>query len=157
MCLRFILLYYLNYNVMKKIFIFISILVMGVAFSGCDWLVKKAEAEVLGAGKIQQGKGGFYIELDSLCYVPEFIYTNNNGRDGKQKMAPVEGMQVTCFRLYGEPNVYFIAGVLDEEYLNEYFKKDYWFGFVLLVCLFLVIAIAAISQEKKMHKVLNEK
>lgn len=139
---------------MKKSFIFILILFVEFAFTSCDRLVKKAE--VVGVGNIQQGKGGFYVEIDSLCYVPSFVYTNSSGRDGKQEMAPVEGMQVTCFRFYGEPEVYFIAGAQSQEYLDDYFTKDYRFAYVFLILLFLALLIAAGNEDKRWRKVFHK-
>lgn len=138
---------------MKKIFIFILILFVGLGFTSCDWLVEKAEVDVLGVGNIQQRKGGFYVEIDSLSYVPSFVYTNSSGRDGKQEMAPVEGMQVTCFRLDGAPEVYFIAGAQSEEYLAEYFSKSHWVAFVFFVVLFFGGLVFATHEDKRWRKV----
>ena len=141
---------------MKKIFIFILIVFVGFAFTSCDWLVEKAEVDVLGVGNIQQRKGGFYVEIDSLSYVPSFVYTNTSGRDGKQEMTPVEGMQVTCFRLYGKPEVYFIAGAQSQEYLEEYFTKDCWIELVFLAVLFLVFFMLAVHEDKRWRKVFHK-
>ena len=138
---------------MKKIFIFILFVFVGLGFTSCDWLVEKAEAEVVGVGNIQQRKGGFYVEIDSLCYVPSFVYTNSGGRDGKQEMAPVEGMQVTCFRLDGAPEVHFIAGAQSEEYLAEYFSKSHWVAFVFFVVLFFGGLVFATHEDKRWRKV----
>lgn len=138
---------------MKKIFIFILFVFVGLVLTSCDWLVKKAEAEVIGVGNIQQGKGGFYVEIDSLCYVPSFVYTNIGSRDGKQEMAPVEGMKVTCFRLYGEPDVYFIAGTQSKEYLDEYFSRSYWLAFVFFAFLFLGGLILVAREDKRMREI----
>ena len=138
---------------MKKIFIFILFVFVGLGFTSCDWLVEKAEVDVLGVGNIQQRKGGFYVEIDSLSYVPSFVYTNSSGRDGKQEMAPVEGMQVTCFRFYGEPEVYFIAGAQCEEYLAEYFSKSHWVAFVFFVVLFFGGLVFATHEDKRWRKV----
>ena len=141
---------------MKKIFIFILILFVGLGFTSCDWLVEKAEVDVLGVGNIQQGKGGFYVEIDSLSYVPSFVYTNSSGRDGKQEMAPVEGMQVTCFRFYGEPEVYFIAGAQSQEYLADYSTTDHRLAYVPFIRLFLALLIAAGNEDKRWRKVFHK-
>lgn len=123
---------------MKK-FLFLCCLILCVSLTSCKWFDSPANAEYIGTGYICHDKGNYYVEIDSIRYSPERIYTNSSSRDGKNMMSPVEGMKVTCFRLHGNPDVEFIAGEHSEEYLEDYFTTNVTFavviGAIIILCI----------------------
>ena len=118
---------------MKKFFIFVLICCLGMSMTSCRYFDVPVEAEVLGYGTVGQDteKGFYYAEMDSARYVLDKIYSN--GDDKHDKMPPVEGMKVTCFRTEHSPEVEFIAGELSAEYLSGYFADNIAFVFCSLV------------------------
>lgn len=123
---------------MKKL-LFLCCLVLCASLTSCKWLEIPANAEYIGTGYIQNDRGIYYVEINSIRYSPERIYTNSSNRHGKNMMDPVEGMKVTCFHLHGNPEVTFIVGEHSEEYLEEYFTTNETSTVIFAVILFLPI------------------
>lgn len=102
---------------MRKYFLFLMLVIASMVFVCKEYHEIPANAEIIGTEYVKYDKGLPVIELDSTKYAPTEIYTNN----GLFTMRPVEGMAVTCFRIYDSPKVNFIAGKHSQEYLEEYF------------------------------------
>ena len=135
---------------MKKKFLALVMLISaGVALTSCSWFETPANAERLGTGYIQYDKGVYFVEIDSLCFVPDFVYANSSGRDGKNRMDAVDGMLVTCFRLHGNQQVDFIAGDHSEEYLETYFTTNYTLVVIFVVILGLLLLAVLLSALKR--------
>lgn len=136
-----------------KNFLFLYCLGLCISLTSCSWFDNPANAEYIGSGYIRNDRGIYYVEINSIRYSPHRIYTNSSSRDGKNTMAPVEGMKVTCFRLHGNPKIEFIAGEHSEEYLDDYFTTNATFVVVLLVIMILCISITGITFGKNTQKV----
>lgn len=128
------------------------LVIASLSFTSCKQLEVPANIERIGSGYIKQEKGICFIEIDSVMYVPRYIYTNKSGRDGKQEMQPVDGMLVTVFRINNDPDVEFIIGNQSEEYLETYFTTSN-VGFVLIgILVILLIALIIWKSFKTIEK-----
>ena len=103
-------------------------LICCLGMTSCRYFDVPVDVEILGYGTVGQDteRGFYYVEMDSARYIVEEIYSN--GDDEHDKMPPVEGMKVTCFRTEDSPEVEFIAGELSAEYLSGYFADNVVFG-----------------------------
>ena len=130
---------------MKKLFLLMLIACMT---GGCSWFDIPANAKLIGSGYIQKEKGLYFVEIDSLRYATDYIYTGTSNRAGKGWIEPVEGMLITCFTLYDDDRVQFIVGERSEEYLEEYFDSNatIW---VILGCLLLCAFLCNLIPDKK--------
>lgn len=101
---------------------------LGVSVTSCRYFDVPVDVEILGYGTVGQDteRGFYYAEMDSARYIVEEIYSNGDSK--YDKMPPVEGMKVTCFRTEDAPEVEFIAGELSAEYLSGYFADNVAFG-----------------------------
>ena len=99
-------------------------LICCLGMTSCRYFDVPVDVEILGYGTVGQDteRGFYYVEMDSARYIVEEIYSN--GDDEHDKMPPVEGMKVTCFRTEDSPEVEFIAGELSAEYLSGYFADQ---------------------------------
>lgn len=141
----------------QKVITFVLMISLCISFIGCQCFEDPANAERIGSGYIRQERGNCYVEIDSVRYYPERVYTNSSGRDGKNMMAPVEGMKVTCFRLYGNPKVNFIAGEHSQEYLEDYFTTNSTFAIVFAgIAILCVVGLASARGTKKIHIVQDQ-
>lgn len=118
---------------MRRFFIFVLICCLGMSMTSCRYFDVPVDVEVLGYGTVGQDteRDLYYAEMDSARYVLDKIYSN--GDDEHDKMPPVEGMKVTCFRTEDSPEVEFIAGELSAEYLSGYFADNTFGLFCSLV------------------------
>ncbi len=117
--------------------IFILLALASFLLTSCHCFDNPANAERIGSGHIQYEKGIYFVEINSIRYVPDKIYANTSSRDGKNRTEAVEGMLVTCFRLHGNPQVEFIIGDRSKEYLEDYFTTNSTliiiFGIIILL------------------------
>lgn len=137
----------------KKILLLTMLTCICFSFSSCNWFIDRPEAKRIGCSHIQYDRGIYFVEIDSVKYTPMSIYTNQSSmRVGRLSMKPVDGMLVTAFTLDGNNKVEFIAGDLDEKYLEDYFENNHshFFNF-LITTMFVMIILAAVVyyQEKK--------
>ena len=130
---------------MKKIFTFFSLVLTSLLLVGCSWFESPANVQLLGVGTIENDNGLLVVEIDSTKYAPDAVYANVSTRDGKVKMHPVEGMSVTAFKVRNNPQVKFIVGNLDREYLEEYFTANYTLA--AIAGLILLIGIVALCVD----------
>lgn len=135
----------------RKTFMLLMLVCLSFCLTGCRWFENPANAERIGSGYIQYDKGLYYVEIDSVRYSPDRIYTNSSSRDGKNMMDPVNGMEVTCFRIHGKSHVEFIAGNQTEEYLEDYFTTNSTAIVVLCVILVLCVIYGVFYQDLKKH------
>jgi len=135
---------------MKK-FLFLCCLGLCISLTSCSWFDNPANAEYIGSGYIRLDKGLYYVEINSIRYSTERIYTNSSSRDGKNMMSPVEGMKVTCFRLHGNPKIEFIAGEHSKEYLENYFTTNS--TFIVIIAVIMLLCIVGITFAKHTEKI----
>ena len=135
----------------RKTFMLLMLVCLSFCLTSCRWFENPANAERIGSGYIQYDKGLYYVEIDSVRYSPDRIYTNSSSRDGKNMMDPVNGMEVTCFRIHGKSHVEFIAGNQTEEYLEDYFTTNSTAIVVLCVILVLCVIYGVFYQDLKKH------
>ena len=140
---------------MKK-FLFLILAVFSLA--GCSWFDRPANIEIIGTGIIQNDAGLLVVTIDSTKYAPNRIHTNASADDFKTLMMPVEGMTVTAFKMHHKPEVHFIAGHHNKEYLDEYFFRNNTLAVISLVCFsvawlgFFYMSIRAWYNLKKREK-----
>ncbi len=129
-------------------------LLVGGLFSlaSCKGLERRPDVGLIGCGYIKYDQGIYYVEIDSVKYSPNRIYTNVSTRDGKTMMTPVDGMQITCFRLNDNPKVEFIVGEQSQEYLEHYFAKNYTFLIMFIGGIILAVVICLLISNKMLPK-----
>ena len=117
------------------------------SFLSCNnWFIDYPEVKRIGCSHIKYDRGIYIVELDSVKYAPSSIYANHTAwRAGRVTMPPVDGIQVTAFTLDGCNKVEFIAGDLDEKYLEYYFRDDYTPMIALISGMSILAIIAIIS------------
>ena len=135
----------------RKTFMLLMLVCLSFCLTSCSWFENPANAERIGSGYIQYDKELYYVEIDSVRYSPDRIYTNSSSRDGKNMMDPVNGMEVTCFRIHGKSHVEFIAGNQTEEYLEDYFTTNSTAIVILCVILVLCVIYGIWHQDLKKH------
>ena len=133
---------------MKKFIIFMLLLAASFSLTGCKWFDDPANVKKVGTGYIQSDNGLLIVEVNGQKYAPERIYTGSRTRDGATSMEPVVGMEVTVFfrEAYRDPQ--FIAGNKTEEYLEEFFTRNFTFVFGVGVLFFIMILWAIFSEPK---------
>ena len=144
---------------MSKIFvpmknlIFVVLVCFSMLFTSCRWFDSPANAKRIGAGYVKYDKGIYVVEIDSIRYVPDYVYTNESTRDGKTTMQPVDGMLLTCFTMKNSNKVCFIAGDRSEEYLEEYFTTNstmlVFFIFLIFGCVIYAFVSSLHSEREK--------
>lgn len=129
----------------RKNFIFVLSICMCLGLTSCgkilDWCEEPANAKIIGAGYIQEyqeHQGDYFVEIDSVKYIPDFIYFTRRPFLGNWGMPPLPGIKVTCFNVYNSNDVRFIIGDVDEEYLENYFT---YFSVAKMFLIILTIAI----------------
>lgn len=123
----------------KKLIIFMTLIWVCLSFSSCK--DKPANVQRIGSGYIQQDHGNYFVEIDSIRYFPDEIYTNLAPHDKRAVMKPVDGMLVTCFRIHNESHVRFMAGEKSKEYLEDYFTTP---SLAILFCVAAIVILLAL-------------
>ena len=134
---------------MKKILIFMVLVMTSLCITSCSWFDVPAEAKRVGCGHIYNDNGLLVVEIDGVKYAPTYIYTGKSTRDGKTTLDPVDGMEVTVFYAYGQNTLKYIVGNRTEEYLEEYFSQNYTFGVIFLIVIILFVLSALIPEGKR--------
>lgn len=134
----------------RNYLVFMLLMFVGLCTTSCKQFETPAEADVIGVGYIQYDGGFYFVEIDSVKYAPTYVYTNSNSRDGKNTMKAVEGMLVTCFQLNGNSNVEFIAGIHEQEYLEEYFTTNSTGAVAFGI--FFIVGVAVILMDNKVKR-----
>nr|QIM10341.1 hypothetical protein PlAlph_0950 [uncultured Alphaproteobacteria bacterium] len=107
---------------MKNNLIFMMLAAVSLSFTSCDMSDNSADVKIIASGYFKKDGEFCFVEIDSVKYARYFVYPNKSGRDGKQKMVPVDGRSVTVFLLSDSPAVELVAGEQSEECLEESFS-----------------------------------
>ena len=138
----------------RKILIFLLSICICLGFASCKCLDIPVNAKRIGSGYIQYSHGIYFVELNSVRYHLEKIYTNNSSNH-IDMIDPVEGMNVTGFTIYKNNKVEFITGNIAEEYLEKYFSSNVTFVVFLTLILLYLNIIFYIKEGK--HKICHIK
>ena len=123
-----------------KRFIFMLLVSVSMLFTGCDWFHIPTNAKRIGTGYIQNDNDTYFVEIDSVRYVSNYVFADTTTRNNIATMKPEEGMLVTCFTISKSDKEGFIVGDKSVEYLNEYFDVPArWFIFFVVVTMFFIV------------------
>ena len=105
---------------MKKIFIFMLAICIGLSFTSCESFVRPADAKLIGTGEVKKCDGVCYVEVDNVRYAPHLIQT-----EMRVDVELIENAKVTAFTRHGSKEIEFIYGDWSEEALEKQFTYDY--------------------------------
>ena len=143
-----------------KVFIFMMLIGFCMRFTSCSMFDCQPNIKIIGSGFVQNDKGTYFVEIDSMRYALADIYTNSSNQDKKNTIKPVEGMLITafqrsCFTLSEDTPIEFIVGTSKEEYLQEYFTTNLtiyilWICFIIFGLIF-VLCIDKVYKTRIVH------
>lgn len=128
-----------------------------LSFWSCSWFDSPpVEPEIIGVGYLKDENSQLSIQIDSVLYVPQIIYTGEiyPRIGGYVTVQPKDGMLVTCYKAKDAEGVQFILGRNNAKQIEDVFHtNDSYIIFVLMVLAgFILCFLTLIRKENKNKK-----
>lgn len=144
------------YEKSKKILWLIVCALTVLCLIGCEWAESKpVNPKILGTDNIQSEKGLVFVEIDSVRYAVNKVFTTErDSRTGSEiTIDAVDGMLVTAFLADNSEDVQFIVGKKNAVEIEAVFHRNrvflFVFGFIITGCL---IMLGVSAYEKRAAK-----